>query len=136
MRRHGRHALMVMVLGPAGAGKTTVCAELAARFALPHINVGDLLYKEVADGTPLGLEAKVYIEQSKTVLDKCVSTRAWQPGAGRRRRDGGAACVSGGEGEARAWALHAAHMALRLWVPREGAARGWGGKGVCAGERQ
>jgi len=47
-----------------------VCAELAARFAMPHINVGDLLYQEVADGTPLGLEAKEFIEKSKTVQDK------------------------------------------------------------------
>lgn len=70
VRRHGKHSLEVMVLGPAGSGKTTVCAELAARFALPHIVVGDLLYQEVADGTPLGLEAKVFIEKSQTVEDK------------------------------------------------------------------
>lgn len=61
---------MVMVLGPAGVGKTTVCTELAQRFAMPHIVVGDLLYKEVAEGTPLGLEAKVFIEKSETVEDK------------------------------------------------------------------
>lgn len=40
------------------------------RFAIPHINVGDLLYAEVAAKTPLGLEAQRHMDSSKTVPDK------------------------------------------------------------------
>jgi hypothetical protein len=37
---------------------------------VPHINVGDLLYAEVAGKTPLGLEAQRHMDSSKTVPDK------------------------------------------------------------------
>lgn len=37
---------------------------------MPHINVGDLLYAEVAGKTPLGLEAQRHMDSSKTVPDK------------------------------------------------------------------
>lgn len=72
-RSHGQHPLRVLVLGPAAAGKTTVGRELAGRFGMPHINVGDLLYDEVARKTELGLEAKVFMDASKTVPDKWVA---------------------------------------------------------------
>lgn len=72
VRKHGQHPLRVMVLGPAASGKTVMCEQLAVRYGLPHINVGDLLYDEVARKTALGLEAKVFMDDSKTVPDKCV----------------------------------------------------------------
>ncbi len=71
VRQYGRHTLHVMVLGPVASGKSTQCELLAQRFALPHINVGDLLYEEIAKKTPLGLEAKEYTDASKTVPDRC-----------------------------------------------------------------
>jgi adenylate kinase len=37
---------------------------------VPHINVGDLLYAEVAAKTPLGLEAQRHMDSSKTVPDR------------------------------------------------------------------
>jgi hypothetical protein len=37
---------------------------------VPHINVGDLLYAEVAGKTPLGLEAQRHMDSSRTVPDK------------------------------------------------------------------
>jgi adenylate kinase len=40
------------------------------RFHVPHINVGDLLYAEVAAKTPLGLEAQRHMDSSKTVPDR------------------------------------------------------------------
>jgi hypothetical protein len=44
------------------------------RFNIPHINAGDLLYAEVASKTPLGLEAKQYMDSSKTVPDHMLLT--------------------------------------------------------------
>lgn len=70
VRAHGQHPLRVLVLGPAAVGKTVVCENLAQRFGLPHINVGDLLFEEVAKKTALGLEAKEFMDASKTVPDK------------------------------------------------------------------
>eukprot|EP00882_Tetradesmus_deserticola_P032197 GHRQ01036445.1.p2 GENE.GHRQ01036445.1~~GHRQ01036445.1.p2 ORF type:complete len:119 (+),score=21.01 GHRQ01036445.1:446-802(+) len=47
---------------------------LRCRFNIPHINAGDLLYSEVASKTPLGLEAKQYMDSSKTVPDHMLLT--------------------------------------------------------------
>lgn len=44
------------------------------RFGIPHINAGDLLYAEVAAKTPLGLDAKQYMDSSKTVPDTMLLT--------------------------------------------------------------
>lgn len=54
------------------AGKTTQSVLLAQQYGLPHINVGDLLFDEVAAKTELGLEAKVFMDASKTVPDRYV----------------------------------------------------------------
>lgn len=43
---------------------------MMCRFHVPHINVGDLLYAEVAAKTPLGLEAQRHMDSSKTVPDR------------------------------------------------------------------
>jgi hypothetical protein len=51
-----------------------VILALRARFNIPHINAGDLLYAEVASKTPLGLEAKQYMDSSKTVPDHLLLT--------------------------------------------------------------
>lgn len=72
VRVHGHRPLKVMVLGPAASGKSTQCDMLAAHFGMPHVNVGDLLFEEVRKKTPLGLEAKEYMDASKTVPDRCV----------------------------------------------------------------
>lgn len=49
-------------------------AGFRCRFNIPHINPGDLLYAEVASKTPLGLEAKQYMDSSKTVPDHLLLT--------------------------------------------------------------
>lgn len=69
-RAPGNHPLRIMLLGPAASGKSTQAELLAQRFAVPHVNVGDLLYDEVAARTALGLEAKEYMDSSKTVPDR------------------------------------------------------------------
>eukprot|EP00775_Hariotina_reticulata_P013032 gene13032-13161_t len=66
-RMHGYKPLKIMVLGPAASGKSTQCALLARKFEVPLVNAGDLLYAEVAAKTAIGLEAKSYTDNSRTV---------------------------------------------------------------------
>lgn len=58
VRAYGLRPLRVMVLGAAASGKTTQCHLLAAHFGMPHVNVGDLLFEEVAAKTELGLQVR------------------------------------------------------------------------------
>jgi adenylate kinase len=60
----------VVLLGAPGAGKGTQAAKMAQEFSLPHISTGDIFRKAVADGTPLGLEAKRYMDAGELVPDE------------------------------------------------------------------
>lgn len=64
--------MFILLLGAPGAGKGTQGALLAGRLGLPKITTGDLLRAAVAAGTPLGREAKRYMEQGKLVPDAVV----------------------------------------------------------------
>lgn len=59
----------IVLLGAPGAGKGTQAARMVAEFSLPHISTGDIFRKAVADGTPLGLEAKRYMDAGELVPD-------------------------------------------------------------------
>ncbi|MEW6581217.1 MAG: adenylate kinase [Actinomycetota bacterium] len=61
-----------MFLGPPGAGKGTQAERLKADLGLTHIATGDLLREELAAGTPLGLEAKRYMDAGELVPDEVV----------------------------------------------------------------
>jgi adenylate kinase len=65
-------AKRVVLLGAPGAGKGTQAKMLIERFKIPQISTGDILRKAVADGTPLGKEAKVIMDQGGLVSDKIV----------------------------------------------------------------
>ncbi|GMH36176.1 hypothetical protein BSKO_04044 [Bryopsis sp. KO-2023] len=69
-RIYGHQPLKVIVLGPAAAGKTVLCEQIALAFDIPRVNVGELLYKEVQGKTSIGREAKKYMDASKTVPDE------------------------------------------------------------------
>ena len=60
----------VILLGAPGAGKGTQAAKMVQTFGLPHISTGDIFRKAVADGTPLGLEAKRYMDAGDLVPDE------------------------------------------------------------------
>ncbi|MDO8964668.1 MAG: adenylate kinase [Coriobacteriia bacterium] len=62
----------VVLLGAPGAGKGTQAAKMVEEFALPHISTGDIFRKAVGDGTPLGLEAKRYMDAGELVPDEVV----------------------------------------------------------------
>ena len=59
-------------LGPPGAGKGTQARDLAAGWGVPHIATGDMLREAVAAGTPLGREAKRFMDQGALVPDDVV----------------------------------------------------------------
>jgi len=62
----------VMLLGAPGAGKGTQAARIVEEFGLVHLSTGDILRKAVADRTPLGLEAKRYMDEGGLVPDGVV----------------------------------------------------------------
>jgi len=63
----------VIFLGPPGAGKGTQAKRLTARFGIPQLSTGDILRKAVADGTPLGRQAKALMDAGKLVPDEIVN---------------------------------------------------------------
>ena len=64
--------MRVAFLGPPGAGKGTQARELAQEWGVPHIATGDMLREAVAAGTPLGLDAKRYMDQGTLVPDDVI----------------------------------------------------------------
>ncbi|MDH4163859.1 MAG: adenylate kinase [Nitrospirota bacterium] len=64
--------MRVVLLGAPGAGKGTQAKMLIDKYKIPQISTGDILRKAVADGTPLGKEAKVIMDQGGLVSDKIV----------------------------------------------------------------
>lgn len=62
----------IMLLGAPGAGKGTQAARIVEEFGLVHLSTGDILRKAVADGTPLGVEAKRHMDAGGLVPDEVV----------------------------------------------------------------
>lgn len=59
--------MRLVLLGPPGAGKGTQAALLSEKLGVPHISTGDLFRANIGEGTPLGVEAKSYIDAGKLV---------------------------------------------------------------------
>lgn len=64
--------MILVFLGPPGAGKGTQAKILEDRFGYRQISTGDLLRKHRAEGTPLGLEAQEYMNAGKLVPDDLI----------------------------------------------------------------
>lgn len=62
--------MRLILMGPPGAGKGTQAVVLAARLDIPHISTGDIFRANVTEGTPLGIEAKRYMDAGEYVPDK------------------------------------------------------------------
>jgi adenylate kinase len=61
---------VVVLLGGPGAGKGTQAPLLGERLGLPHVSTGDLFRAAVRDGSPVGLEARQYMERGHLVPDE------------------------------------------------------------------
>ena len=64
--------MRLVFLGPPGAGKGTQARELAREWSVPQIATGDMLRDAVAAGTPLGRQAKDYMDRGALVPDDLI----------------------------------------------------------------
>jgi len=78
--------MRLVLVGPPGAGKGTQAEFIAAHLAVPKISTGDIFRANVSQGTPLGLEAKRYMDEGNLVPDEVtinmVRSRLAEPDAG------------------------------------------------------
>lgn len=79
--------MRLVLVGPPGAGKGTQAERLAERLEVPHISTGDLFRANLKAETPLGVEAKKYMDAGELVPDEVtvamVRERFAQPDAAR-----------------------------------------------------
>jgi adenylate kinase len=75
----------LVLVGPPGAGKGTQADALSEKLSVPHISTGDLFRAHVAQQTPLGQEAKRYLDGGElvpdTVTNEMVRERLAEPDA-------------------------------------------------------
>src|SRR3990172_12715343 len=64
--------MRIVLLGPPGAGKGTQAAKISHRLGVPHVSTGDILRRNVAEGTDLGKKAQGYMEKGGLVPDDLV----------------------------------------------------------------
>ena len=62
--------MRLIMMGPPGAGKGTQAKFVAEHFGIPAISTGDIFRANVSEGTPLGLEAKRYMDAGDYVPDE------------------------------------------------------------------
>jgi adenylate kinase len=62
--------MRLIMMGPPGAGKGTQAKVVAATFAIPAISTGDIFRTNVTKGTPLGLQARKYMDAGEYVPDE------------------------------------------------------------------
>ena len=62
--------MKIIMLGAPGAGKGTQAKQIAAKYNIPHISTGDIFRANIKGGTPLGMEAKEYMDKGQLVPDE------------------------------------------------------------------
>lgn len=77
--------MRLIIMGAPGAGKGTQARFIAERFGIPAISTGDIFRANVSEGTPLGIEAKKFMDAGEYVPDSVtnsmVADRLTQPDA-------------------------------------------------------
>ncbi len=66
---HGSVYMKIIMLGAPGAGKGTQAKMIADKYNIPHISTGDIFRSNIKEGTPLGMEAKEYMDKGQLVPD-------------------------------------------------------------------
>lgn len=61
--------LNIVLFGPPGAGKGTQSEFLIGRYGLVHLSTGDIFRRNIRETTPLGMEAKSYMDRGELVPD-------------------------------------------------------------------
>ncbi len=59
----------ILIMGPAGSGKGTMASNIVQEYDIVHISTGDMFRSAIANGTPVGLEAKSYMDKGNLVPD-------------------------------------------------------------------
>ncbi len=72
MNRSETKPLVVILLGPPGAGKGTHAIPLSQQLGMPHVSTGDLFREHIRSQSPLGQQAKGYIDKGNLVPDDLV----------------------------------------------------------------
>jgi len=80
--------MRLLLMGPPGAGKGTQAGIISELLAVPHISTGDIFRANVGQGTPLGIEAKKYMDAGEYVPDDVTNAMV-------RDRLGQSDCVPG-----------------------------------------
>src|SRR3984885_11356419 len=70
--RFGDSIMRLILLGAPGAGKGTQANFIKEKFGIPQISTGDMLRAAVKAGTPLGLEAKRFMDAGELVTDELI----------------------------------------------------------------
>ncbi|GAB2969149.1 adenylate kinase [Nocardioides montaniterrae] len=66
--------MRLLLMGPPGAGKGTQAKGVATQFGIPAISTGDIFRANVSGGTPLGIEAKSYMDKGEYVPDSVTNS--------------------------------------------------------------
>ncbi len=129
---------VVILLGAPGAGKGTQAPLLATRLGVPIVATGDLFRAAVRDGTPLGIEARRYMDAGQLVPDE-ITVRLLLDRLARADADGGVILDGFPRTAPQAEALDAAladrdaavRVAVLVDVPTEELIRRMSGRWVC-----
>jgi len=82
-----RQPMVIILLGPPGAGKSTQATKITAEFGQPAVSTGDLLRAEVKAETPLGKSIAATMKAgdlvSNDIVNQLVSARFSQPDAAK-----------------------------------------------------
>lgn len=70
--KDSKYMFNLILFGPPGSGKGTQSERLIAKYGLKHLSTGDLLRSEIATQTPLGIEAKNFMDKGQLVPDEVV----------------------------------------------------------------